>query len=592
MLKEDNTGAKISGKAGKVTGEMPVDTGAEAFVTLLNANNTDYIFMNPGTDTLSIQEALSKFKAIGKDVPTPILCLDESEAMAAAHGYFMVSGKPQVVLVHVDLGTQQVGGALHNAQRGRIGVILCAGRSPSIFEGEKVGGRSSAIMWWQEQFDQAGVVRNYIKWDYELRFNENIHHVIQRAFQVASTEPCGPVYLVLPREVLMERIEKVQILNTTRYKATSTPQADNKMLTEAAKMLLQAENPLIITGYSGRHTHSVASLVELAETLGARVITSEIRMNFPNTHPLCSGIDSTPYIAQADIILVIDHDVPYVPTMARPNPDAKIIHIDIDPIKQTMPMWGFPVDISLQADSSKAIPVLTEIIRQRVTPQQQSHFQARFRQYQSENEQLQAKWRDLAVTKAEQRPISPEWLSHCIAEVVDEDTIILNEVITNRASLAHQIQRTKPGTSFSSGGSNLGWGLGAALGAKLAAPDKTVVSLMSDGCFLFGCPTETLWAADVYHAPFLCIIFNNEGYNAVRTHLRNAFGKDNFAEKDSFFAGLDITPPPNYALIAQASNAYGETVQEPSDVKTALRRALERVKSGKAAVLDIRIEKA
>ena len=570
---------------------VPVDTGAEAFVELLSANGVDCIFLNPGSDTVPIQEALAKFRTRGKRHPEIILCPHEQVAMAAAHGYFMVSGKPQVVLVHVDVGTQQVGGALHNAQRGRIGVIFCAGRSPSTFEGEKPGGRNRQVMWWQEPFDQAGIVRGYVKWEYELRLNENIHHVIQRAFQVANTEPCGPVYLTLPREVLMERVEKVQIPDPARYSAALTPQADTDMLAKVAELLTSAREPLIITGYSGRNTESVASLVELAETLGARVVTSDFHMNFPARHPLWRGINPGPYLKDADVILIIDHDIPYLPIQAKPGPEAKIIQIDIDPIKQNMPTWGFPVDISLEADSSKAIPVLTELMRQKATSGQRTEFQRRFQQRQKEYQQLQAEWRDLAISPAEQRTITPEWLSKSIAEVIDEDTIILNETVTSSASVLRQIHRTKPGTLFGSGGSSLGWGLGAALGAKLAAPDKTVVSLVADGAFIYGCPTAALWASGVYHAPFLCVIFNNGGYNAVRKNLQLAHGEDNFAEKIAGWAGLDIVQPPDYALIAQAAHGYGQKVEDPSALKTALKDALERVHHGQTAVVDVRIDR-
>lgn len=574
-----------------MTKSVPVDTGAEAFVELLSANGVDCIFLNPGSDTVPIQEALAKFRTLGKRHPEIILCPHEQVAMAAAHGYFMVSGKPQVVLVHVDVGTQQVGGALHNAQRGRIGVIFCAGRSPYTFEGEKPGGRNRQVMWWQEPFDQAGIVRGYVKWEYELRLNENIHHVIQRAFQVANTEPCGPVYLTLPRELLMERIEKVQIPDPARYSAALTPQADTDMLAKVAELLTSAREPLIITGYSGRNTESVASLVELAETLGARVVTSDLHMNFPTRHPLWRGINPGPYLKDADVILIIDHDIPYLPIQAKPGPEAKIIQIDIDPIKQNMPTWGFPVDISLEADSNKAIPVLTELIRQKVTAGQRTEFQRRFQQRQKEYQQLQAEWRDLAVSPTEQRTITPEWLSKSIAEVIDEDTIILNETVTSSASVVRQIHRTKPGTLFSSGGSSLGWGLGAALGAKLAAPDKTVVSLVADGAFIYCCPTAALWASGVYHAPFLCVIFNNGGYNAVRKNLQLAHGEDNFAEKIAGWAGLDIVQPPDYALIAQAAHGYGQKVEDPSALKTALKDALERVHHGQTAVVDVRIDR-
>jgi acetolactate synthase-1/2/3 large subunit len=129
------------------------------------------------------------------------------------------------------------------------------------------------------------------------------------------------------------------------------------------------------------------------------------------------------------------------------------------------------------------------------------------------------------------------------------------------------------------------------LGVKLAAPDKTVACLVGDGSFIFGCPTAAFWASSVYRLPFLCVVFNNEGYSAVWTTLRGAFGKDNYAEKDPFFAGMHISPSPDYAMIARACGCYGETLTDPKEVKPALRRAIEQVKSGKTALIDARIAK-
>lgn len=570
---------------------VPIDNGAEAFIELLNANGVDYIFLSPGTDTTPIQEALSKFKAQGKRTPKVILGLHESVSMAAAHGYFMVSRRPQVVIVHVDLGAQQVGGALHNAQRGRIGVILCAGRAPLSFEDDRPYGRKGWVHWVTEQFDQASVVRGYVKWDYELRSNKNIHHVIQRAFQIASTEPCGPVYLILPPELLMEKINGVIVPDVARYATPSTPQADSAILSEAAEVLVQAENPLIITSYSGRHPESLALLIELAEILGARVITSQFSsLSFPTTHPLWGGTDPDPYLEHADVILVIDHDVPYVPDRAKPRPSTKIIQIDIDPVKQSIPTWIFPIDLLVQADSSKAIPALSEMVRQRVTPEQRARLQARFKRLQSEHQELRDGWRELATSQAEQKPVSPEWLCHCIAEVIDNSTIVLSEGGTILQSVARQISRTEPGTYFGLPGSSLGWGLGAALGAKLAAPDKTVVLLVGDGSFIYGCPTAALWAANAHNVPFLSIIFNNEQYNALKRAIQMRYSGNSFSEKTGFWVGVDLTPSPNYSLIAQACGAYGQRVEEPSALQPAMRRALDKVRGGKPAVLDVRIK--
>ena len=570
---------------------VPVGEGAEAFVELLIANGVEYIFLNPGTDTFPVQEALSKYKAMGRSTPEVILSLHESVGMAAAHGHFMLSGRPQVVLVHVDVGTQQVGGALHNAQRGRIGVIFCAGRASWTFEQGKRGERFLNIHWLQEQLDQAGVVRGYVKWDYELRTNENIDQVVQRAFQVASTEPCGPVYLTLPTELLLEQMKEVRVPEVARHGAPSTAQADTAMLSEAAEMLMEAKAPIIVAGDSGRKPQSIASLVELAETLGARVVTYPTRMNFPTTHPLCGGSDLNPYLKDTDVMLLIDCDVPYVPAQGKPGPGTKIIHISIDPAKQDIPMWVFPVDTLIEADSSKAIPALSEIIRRKMTPEMQDRFQARFKQLQSEHRELFDEWRHSATSKAEQKPISPEWLCHCINEAIDEDTIVLNETVTNLPFATRLIQRTRPATFFSNGGTSLGWGLGGALGAKLAAPDRTVVTMVGDGSFVFGCPIPTLWAADVYKAPFLTIIFNNAIYQAPKEALRRAYGKEGVSGKTGPWVGMDIVPSPDYALIAQACQAYGRTVEEPSDLPSALKDALDRVRGGKPAVLDVRIER-
>jgi acetolactate synthase-1/2/3 large subunit len=168
--------------------------------------------------------------------------------------------------------------------------------------------------------DQAGIVRGFVKWDYELRLNDNIHHVVQRAFQIANTEPHGPVYLVLPREVLLEKIDKVSLLPIERYGPSAVPEANTSALDEAARLLVGAENPLAITSYLGRHPQSVAPLVELAESLGMRVVSQGMRMNFPTNHPLSAGASPNPYLKEADVILIIDHQIPYLPTKVKPLP--------------------------------------------------------------------------------------------------------------------------------------------------------------------------------------------------------------------------------------------------------------------------------
>jgi acetolactate synthase-1/2/3 large subunit len=563
-------------------------SGAEAFVEVLNAHGVEHIFFNPGADTTPIQITVSKLRAAGKRAPRLILCLDEAITVTAAHGHYMVSGRPQVAMVHCELGTQRVGGAMLNAQMGRIPVILWAGlQHPS----------SPRANWKQEPYDQGLIVRNSVKWDHQIDSHENIHDVLQKAFQIAFTEPCGPVYLSFPMTLLTEKIDKMKIPPSDTIPISSAGAADVDVLNKAAEILIEAENPLIVAGHSGRHQQSVASLVELAETLCAPVLNSQVRVNFPHTHPLCAGIEqirgsrkANP-LADADVLLVIDYDMPYAVADGLPGPDAKIIHIDLDPFTQGRPLWSRGSDIFIEADSREAIPALKKIISQRLTPEKRTQFQERFRQLASKHKKQRDGWHALAMSKADQKPISPDWLCHCVREAVDEDTIIMNFTISPSASVTEQISRTRPGTFLSNAGGSIEWGLGAALGAKLAAPDSTVVSLMTDGGFVWGCSVATLWTARAYQAPFLSIILNNQAYYIVRKRIQNGYDEKEFTDEIAFEAGGDIKPPIEYALIAQACGAYGRTVEDPADVMPALKEALNQVRSGRPAVLDVRIER-
>ena len=563
--------------------------GAEAFVEVLNAHGVEHIFFNPGADTNPIQVTVSRLRAAGKRAPRLILCLDESVTLTAAHGHYMVSGRPQVAMVHSELGTQRLGGALLNAQFGRIPVILWAGlRHPG----------SPRVNWKQEPYEQGLIVRNSVKWDHEIQSNENIHDVLQKAFQTAFTEPCGPVYLTFPPAILDKKIDRVKIPPSAGVvAASSTAPIDVDSLSKAAEMLIEAENPLILAGCTGRHHQSVAALVELAETLCAPVIPSQVWMNFSHTHPLCAGIEqirgsrkANPY-SEADVLLIIDYDMPYAEAEGLPGPDTKIIHIDLDPCTQGRPLWGRGSDVFIEADSREAIPALTKVISQKLTPEKRALFQERFKQLESKHKKQRDGWHSLAISKADHKPISPDWLSHCIAEVVDEDTIIVNFTISQSASVTEQIYRTKPGTLLGNAGGSIQWALGAALGAKVAAPDRTVVSLTSDGGFVWGCPVATLWTARAYNAPFLVIIFNNQGYGIVKKGVQKRYGEEKISDGMAFEMGLDIKPTPEYALIAQGCGAYGRMVEDPADVMPALKEALDQVRRGRLAVLDVRLER-
>ncbi|UCC16432.1 MAG: hypothetical protein JSU58_08685 [Dehalococcoidales bacterium] len=375
---------------------MDTYSGAEAFVEVLEANGVECIFFNPGVDTVPVQLALSRLQEVGKSTPRLILCLDESVAMSAAHGHYMVSGKPQVVMVHSELGTMRVGGAVHNAQWGRVPVILWAGLTP----------HTRRVDWLQKPFYQGLSVRSFVKWDYELSGGDNIYEILHQGFKTVLEEPRGPAYLTFPLGTLSEKIDRSEIVSIDRNEIPSALIPSDNELDEIAGILIDAENPVIFAGYSGRYLESVSSLVKLADTLGAPVITGSTRLNFPSNHPLFTGFEQVAgrrrenaRISDTDVALVIDYDMPYVSGPGIAGPKTKIIHIDVDPLTQGRPLWGRDVDIFIKADSRAVILELEARIRSMSTSEIQTRANERKKILENANNEYRNETRIDSITK-------------------------------------------------------------------------------------------------------------------------------------------------------------------------------------------------
>lgn len=568
---------------------VAVDDGAEAFVVMLNANGVEHLFLNSGTDTFPIQEAIVRRAARGQQVPRVILCLDEATAMSAAHAYFQTTGRPQVVLVHVDAGTAQIGGAYHNAQRDRAAIVVCAGRAPTAFGVGVRGTRDATFHWTQEQRDQAGLVRNYTKWDYELRDLDSLSWVMQKAFQVATATPSGPVYVMLPRELLLRPMTSLGVPPIERHGRATVPAPDRLALETLADWLVAAERPVIYAGASGRSPETVPLLTELAELVGATVRGAiGTRLNLPATHFLNAASAGGPSHKNADVILVIEQDVPWVPDERSLEPTARIAWVDIDPTKDSIPLWCFPADLLIHAGSEPTLRGLLPLVRDRLGREDRARIARRLSAFRDASATQRARSTERALRVSTGHPISCHWLLRCLDEVLDPESILLHETITYAAAWLESTGRSRPGSVFTSGGSSLGWALGAALGARLAHPTRDVVALVGDGCFVLGRPTSALWAAERYRAPFLTVIFNNSAHAATSDAWdRNI--PDSVAGRTRDYVGVDIDPSPDYDVLAQACRAYGERVSDPQEVLPALRRSLDRIHSGQAAVLDVRV---
>jgi acetolactate synthase-1/2/3 large subunit len=556
---------------------VPVSTGAEAFLEQVRALGVvRYLFANTGTDHGPLIEALAKCAKEDPNDIQPIVVPHELAAVSMAHGYYNVTQKPQMVLVHTLPGTANALGGIINANSSNVPLFLVAGRTP-ITEGELRGGKSQNIHWRQESRDQGNIVREFVKWDYEVRTNQNLAAVVSRAYKIAMSEPRGPVYLNLPREWLCEQLESTQIFSGSLALA-SRMQADQASLEKAAELLIAAENPLIVTKYLGRNPEAVAYLVELAELLSIPVVQQPDYLNFPTDHPLYLGYQTLKHAKNADVLFFIDIDVPWEPpSRSFLRSDVRIIHLERDPLFTAVPGWGFSADLAVTGCSEIALPFLNAILKAKLSARtdMKTKLDGRRKKTEAEHRAMMREVETRIEAAKNQKPISPVWLSRCIGDVVDDKTIVINETITSR--LTESISLNRAGSLFSTPPSgHLGWGLGAAIGTKLGAPDATVIAAEGDGSYIFAAPTACHFTAQKYRIPFLTVIYNNQAWNASINAARGLY-PDGVAQRTRNFPGCDLSPSPQFELTAKACGAYAERVEEPDQVPRALQRALKAV---------------
>ena len=542
--------------------------------------HVDYIFANTGTDFPPIIEALARAEASGATLPTAIAVPHENVAVGMAYGHTMVSGRPQAVMVHVNVGTANAVCGLINASRARVPMLLAAGRSPYHETGAH-GARNRTIQWAQEMFDQVGLVREAVKWDYELSRGEHVEAVIDRAIAVALSEPMGPVYLTMPREVLAEPGDAAAAPPAA---APAMPPGPNpQAIDEAAAILADAQRPLIVTGNAGRSAAGFDALARLAGRHAIPVVSFFARsLCIASDHPMNLGYEPGPMLAEADAVLVVECDVPWIPSLQGPPAGCRVIHLGVDPLFSRYPVRSFPCNLAIDAAPELALPALDAALSgQAVDP---DTIAARRAALAARAAELRAGWQRAATESRGERPISVAWLSHCIGRVVDENTIVLNEHGLSTAHLTLQ----RPGSYFGlSPAGGLGWGLGAALGAKLAAPDKLVIASMGDGAYMFGNPTPAHYVSRAHDLPVLYIVSNNAGWGAVRAATR-AMYPDGAAQQRNAMPLTALDPMPDFETVVAASGGYGERVEDPAALPDALDRAVRAVREeGRQALLNV-----
>ena len=558
-------------------------TVADAYLELLADRGIDYLFANAGTDFAPLIEAYAKAQALGFHVPKPITVPHENVAINMAQGYYLMTGRPQAVMVHVNVGTANAICGLINSWRGNIPMLFTAGRTPYGEEGGIPGERSGEIHWPQEMRDQRAMTREFVKWDYEVPNGHVLEAAVDRALNIAMSEPRGPVYMTLPRETLAAPIENFRYSSPSRHRTPSPPYPDPNAIDEAADLIANAEFPLIITAAAGAVEGDVAKLAALSERFAIPVVNRKNRyMSLANNHPMNIGYDPDAHLDEADVVIVLESDVPWIPRKKSPRADAKIIHIGADPIFTNYPLRGFTCDLAIMGVIGATLPALSEALASR-EKRAASRIDARRRRIALTHEKLQTRLAERLEKARVASPIHPGWINHCIDRVKGDDAIVLKEALTP----SEHLNFTKPGTYYSLGqGGALGWSLGTALGVKAGAPDKLVITAVGDGSYMFGNPLAAHYVGKAEKLPTLTIVYNNEMWNAVRRNTRDVY-PDGYAARSNREPLTYFEPGTHYEKTIEAFDGYGERVEVAAELPKAMDRALNAVAKGQQALLNV-----
>ena len=550
----------------------------------------DYLFCNLGTDHAPLIEEMAHWREQGRAFPTLILCPHENTAVHMAGGYAVATGRGQAVLVHVDAGTANAAMGLHNLCRTRIPVLLIAGRAPMSTFDDATGGRDTYVHFIQEPFDQASVVRPYVKWEYNLAWPSMAHEVVSRAGAVMQSDPTGPVYLTLPREVLAAPVDAASLgaFGHQNHLPVKAQGADASAVRAIAEQLMRSENPMLVTAYAGRNHKAPALIEKLAILCGVRVCEfNTIYMNIRRDSPYFGGYNPAAFTEQADFGLMVDVDVPWIPKTTRINPQAYWAQLDVDAIKRDIPMWGFPLNARIEGDSVRLIAQLIEIIESSATPEFKAKAAARGLAFKTAHVQNRQKAASLAQAKGVVNAINPHYLCAVMGQKIDLHDVVLNEAIRNTMAVFDQIPREVPGSLMGLSGGGLGFSAGTALGIKLAQAKNRVIHFVGDGSFYFSNPSSVYAVANQYDLPILTVLLDNGGWSAVKESTLRMYPQGEAKSTNQFASDLGYAT--DFAAIAEAAGAHGERLTDPEQVEAAIERCLAALDAGRSALLHVRI---
>ena len=554
---------------------------AAKFLCSLTDLNIETIFANAGTDFAPLIEASIALRAQGKRCPDFVTVPHENVAVAMAIGHYRATGQLAVVMVHTTVGTANALCGIMNAFRDHVPLLLVAGRTPHTESG-LAASRRAMIHWGQDTFDQGGVVREYTKWDYELRSGQDVAVLLQRAVDISMTLPFGPTYLTLPREVLDEPAVD-SVLTLSRAPGVVGEDVDPAVIRAVADAVGQAQCPVLLTSFAGRDLDSFEAIATLAEEFSIGVVQPFARdLNMAAAHPMNLGTQPQLVLDKADLVLVVDCEVPWVPDRGPPNPSATIIHCSSDPFFRDYPIRGFPADMAIAAPSRRFLEALLQQLRSDAAGQlkvlkQRSYQLQQLRQV-VEND-FSASRRQIE-TSNRTHPIE---LAECLNEHLDASMILVNELAVTLDSLNLQTAGSYIAGSHAGG---LVFGLGAALGIKRALPEKMVITLTGNGSYLFGNPVSAHFVGQAEQLPTLTIIANNERWHSVHSATAGMY-PDGYSVNADTMPLVDLAPSPEFHKVIETCGGVGRLVESVQELPEAMAWAIDLVTAGRSVLLNV-----
>ena len=553
---------------------------AERVLARLKARGIDYLLSNAGTDHAPLIEGLARMPETGLALPEAMIVPHEHVAVSMAHGAYLATGRPQAILVHVNVGLANALMGTINAARDNVPMVILSGRTP-VTETARPGHRQLPIHWGQEMRDQAGMLREVVKWDYELRYGDEVDMTIDRAVAIAMSEPRGPVYLSLPREVLAEEMsDQMDPAPVMLPTAPSVP-ADGA-IDEAVALISSAEHPVLFAARAS-DDRSAAALARLAEAVAIPVVEFwPSRNSMASSHPRHGGHDPADWLGSADLVIILDSMVPWLPWLHELPKGCKVIQIGPDPLFSPMPIRGFRADLALAGSTAPTLDRLADALEGKIDSERAAaRGDAVLDQGKARRQRMDA-W----AKEGRTAPMSQAWASLCISRAVAEtgaDATIVSEL----ACMPEHMSIERSGGYFShSLAGGLGWGVPAALGIKLMEPERLVIAATGDGSFLFTNPVvcHQLAAGGL---PIVMVVFKNGVWNAVRKTTGMMY-PEGAAMRANRTPLTSLDPQPDYVAVCKAAGGWAKRVEHGEDLPRALKRAIRAVtKEHRQALLEI-----